>query len=142
MTHHESDGHGHIRKDFPGGWSGDGMNAFTGRNLDVVQRRAQDLNRTLINWRKNQSLVHDGKLMHYGPELGCYVYFRYEDEGEQAVMVVLNKNGSPIELPLERFHERLRGYTRAYDVIRATDLELGESLMLEPNEPYVLELRK
>ena len=42
--------------------------------------------------RKTASALHDGKLMHYAPQQGTYVYFRYDDK--QKVMVVLNKNTS------------------------------------------------
>ncbi len=34
MSHTEGNDHGHIRKDFPGGWEGDKINGFTGRWLD------------------------------------------------------------------------------------------------------------
>jgi hypothetical protein len=35
--------------------------------------------RHLLIWRKNASAIHDGKLMHFAPEDGTYVYFRYND---------------------------------------------------------------
>lgn len=142
MTHHESDGHGHIRKDFPGGWEGDETNVFTEHNLQDHESRTLELTRKLLNWRKNKQVVHVGKLMHFGPVDGCYVYFRYFDDRDDAIMVVLNKNNSEYPLQLERFAEVLGPFSSAYDVIRGELLELADSLTLMPGEPYILELRK
>jgi len=41
MTGEEHLGHGYIRQDFPGGWAGDEINAFTGEGLNADQLEAQ-----------------------------------------------------------------------------------------------------
>lgn len=48
MTNRDSDDHGVIRTDFPGGWEGDQVNAFTGLGLTSQQLEAQ-------NWIKKIS---------------------------------------------------------------------------------------
>ena len=43
---------GAARRDFPGGWAGDSVNAFTGAGLTPAQTDMQAFVRTLLNWRK------------------------------------------------------------------------------------------
>lgn len=140
MTHYESDSHGHIRNDFPGGWKGDVTNVFTGLNLSERQARNLEFTRKLLRWRNNQTVIHAGDLVHFGPEEGCYVYVRHDPNA--AVMVVLNKNPQVHRLDLARFDEILSGYPSAYDVIDEKEVNLGEALTLSPQQPLILELRR
>ena len=59
--------------------------------------------KTLLNWRKTKSCLHDGKLIHYAPEKGTYVYFRINDK--EKVMVAFNKNDEEVSLDGSRFAE-------------------------------------
>ena len=127
---------GLIRSDFPGGWKADKINAFTGRNLSKQQLEAQNFVRRLFNWRKENSVIHNGKLKHFAPENGTYVYFRYNKE--KTVMVILNKNKENTTLHTERFNEIISGYTTGTDVITGIkynlnliDLPARTSLLLE-----------
>ncbi len=138
MTHKEGDGHGYIRKDFPGGWEGDKMNAFTGENMDEEALEMQEFFKTLLNWRKENPVVHSGKLMHYAPEDNVYVLFRYNEN--EKVMIILNKNTDKYELKLDRFKEQLGNSTKVFDVISQEEKDLGEKMMLEPLRGYVLEI--
>lgn len=140
MTHYESNDHGDIRKDFPGGWQGDGANVFTEYNLSLRQARNLEFTRHLLNWRKSKAVIHHGSLLHFGPTNGCYVYFRVLD-GE-AVMVILNKNSVYYSLPLGRYAEILKDYTGGFDVVSEQELSLGTSLMLAPHQPYIIELKQ
>jgi neopullulanase len=141
MTHYEGNGHGVIRKGFPGGWNGDTSNVFTGFNLIQRQQRTLDFTRRLLHWRKGQLAIHEGRLIHFGPANRTYVLFRVHENGN-AVMTILNKNREFYNLALERFAEVMEGYSSAYDVIRDEHVNLGSHLMLAPNQPYVLELHK
>ncbi len=80
MTHKESNSHGHIRKDFPGGWEGDKVNAFTGKGLLKKEIEVQNFFKKLLNWRKGNPVIHTGKLTHFAPENGVYVFFRYNND--------------------------------------------------------------
>ncbi|MDT8401675.1 MAG: glycoside hydrolase family 13 protein [Bacteroidales bacterium] len=139
MTHKEGDDHGYIRKDFPGGWPGDKVNAFTGEGLTSEEKNMQNEFKRLLNWRKTSRVIHTGKLMHFAPEHGTYVYFRYDDS--DMVMVILNKNASPYDLDLERFSEILGDKKTARDVLGGREYELGKTLSLTPRKPYILELK-
>ena len=74
-----------MRLDFPGGWNGDKVNAFTGTGLTEDQKSVQSLIKTLANFRKNSSALKTGKLMQYVPVDGLYVYFRYDDKANNYV---------------------------------------------------------
>ncbi len=80
LMRHEGSEHGNIRADFPGGWKGDEINAFTGEGLSLQQKEMQNYVSTIQNWRKEKPVIHHGKLMHFAPENGIYVYFRYNDK--------------------------------------------------------------
>jgi glycosidase len=95
--------HGLIRTDFPGGWEGDNTNAFTGAGLTIEQKEMQSYLKTLLNYRKTSSAIHNGKTIHFAPENGIYVLFRITDK--EIVAHIINKNELPITLDLNRFEE-------------------------------------
>ena len=128
---------GQLRADMPGGWAGDAADAFTGAGLDAAQREAQDYTRALFDWRKRTPLLHTGKLTHFAPLDGVYVYFRHE--GGRSVMVALNKNVHPTSLPLDRFDAFLRGHG-ARDALTGKPVALGASLILPAKSATLLEL--
>ncbi|NVM75239.1 glycosidase [Duganella sp. SG902] len=129
-----------YRRDFPGGWAGDRINAFTGAGLTPRQADAQAYVRKLLNWRKTATVIHNGKLMHYGPEQHTYVYFRY-GEGKK-VMVALNKNKTDIALPTARFHEMLSGVRSGVDVISGQRVSLDGQIKLPARSALILEIEQ
>ena len=127
-----------YRKDFPGGWAGDKVDAVSGAGLTAQQKEAQAFVRKLVNWRKANSVIHNGKTMHYGAEGGTYVYFRYD--GTKKIMVALNKGTTEAVLPVARFHEMLTGVTSGVDVISGKTFSLTTALTLPPRSAVILEL--
>ena len=138
MTNPGTEDHGIIRSDFPGGWAGDKVNAFTGQGLTAQQQEAMAFIKRLTTWRKTAEVIHHGKLLHYMPEDGAYVYFRYNDNAK--VMVVLNKNVKDQPLSLSRFAQMLEGVSKGQDVISGKTYELKGSILLPARSPLVLEL--
>lgn len=102
--------HGLIRTDFPGGWKGDLVNAFTGEGLTDTQKDMQLFLQKVLNFRKNSKAIHDGKTIHFAPENGTYFLFRIKDD--EVVVHIINKNEKPIIIDLNRFSEvGLKGKT-------------------------------
>jgi glycosidase len=128
---------GLLRADMPGGWPGDRVNAFTGAGLSRRQLKAQDYLRRLLRWRKTSSAVTSGRLLHYIPFDGYYVYFRYDER--QTVMVVLNKNQIASNLDLTRFGRMLRGAKTGRNVLTDQPVDLSSVLPLEPLESVAIE---
>lgn len=131
-----------YRTDFPGGWAGDKVNAFTGAGLTPRQREAQDFVRKLVNWRKNSPVIHDGKLMHYAPENNTWVYFRYDAQarGSKKVMVAMNANAREMVLPAARFHEMLDGVASGRDVLSGKTYTLKDEIRLPAKSVLILEI--
>jgi glycosidase len=120
--------HGLIRSDFPGGWEGDSVNAFTGEGLTDAQKDMQTFVKNLLNYRKNSKAIQRGKTTHFAPENGIYVLVR--SFKEERVVLILNKNEHPVVLDLNRFSElNLQGKT-LYNIDSQTNVNWGESLEL------------
>ncbi len=95
--------HGLIRTDFPGGWEGDAVNAFTGENLSTDQKSMQSFLKSLLNYRKESEAIHKGKTIHFAPTNGVYLLSRmYENE---IVTLIINKNKDPYTLDLTPYAE-------------------------------------
>ncbi len=121
--------HGLIRTDFPGGWQGDTVNAFTGEGLTDAQKDMQEYLKKLLNYRKNSKAIHNGKTIHFAPENSIYVLFRVlEDE---TVVHILNKNDSEIELDLKRFEEIDLNGKPLNNIITGDVIEWNDKLILK-----------
>ena len=128
--------HGLIRTDFPGGWPGDQVNAFTGKNLSDAQKSMQLFTRSLLNYRKDSKAIHNGTTTHFAPENGVYVVFRMA--GEETVVTILNKNESPFDIDLNRFSEiDLTGKTLR-NIVSNDKLIWSDSLRLEEKGVVIL----
>ncbi len=141
MDGKENQGHGFIRKDFPGGWAGDTINAFTQTGLTAEQLDAYQYVKKLLNWRKNNETIHAGKLKHFLPDDGVYVTFRYTDN--QAVMIVLNNSDTNSKsLKTERFKEVMDGFHSGKEVITGTVYETLDLIEVPAKSALIIELRK
>ncbi len=139
MTSPKERDDGAVRADMPGGWIGDTRNAFTGKGLSAKERDAQNYIKTLLNWRKNSVVIHHGKLQHFAPADGIYVYFRYVEN--KAVMVVLNKNKQEKTLDLQRFESLLMGKKKAVDVFTKRKVDITKPLLLAAKASLIIELQ-
>ena len=140
MDNTGTDDHGVIRSDYPGGWKGDTINAFTGQGLTTDQRDMQDTVRNLLSWRKQSAAVHQGELVHYLPKDGVYVYFRIL--GEEVVMVLMNKNTHAKQISVDRFEETIGAYTRWQAVLTQTKGELASGISVPAKTTLIVELKK
>jgi glycosidase len=121
--------HGLIRTDFPGGWEGDAVNAFTGEGLTDEQKDMQTFIKKLFNYRKNSKAIHDGKTVHFAPFVGTY--FLYRTLGDETVVLILNKNEDIITIDLNYQEEMgLKGKTLK-NVITGETIKWGEVIELK-----------
>jgi len=140
MTGFEHQGHGFIREDFPGGWENDTIDAFTSEGRTEEQNIAFNFVKRLMNWRKTNMAVQQGKLTHFIPEDGVYVYFReYKDE---CVMVILNNSKEDKSLDLNRFTEITKNYSQGKSVLDRTFLDNLETVNVKAKSPMIFELSK
>ena len=134
---HERDD-GRIRADMPGGWRGDPKNAFTGAGLSTAERDAQDYVRRLLQWRKRTAVVQHGKLQHFAPDNGVYVYFRYD--GKDTVMVALNRNADAVPLALDRFGALIGANGKGRDALGGAAIALDRPLTLAGKSATIVQI--
>jgi neopullulanase len=135
---YEHDGHGQMRTNFPGGWPGDPVNAFTREGRTREQNLVVDHISRLLAFRKDNPVLHYGWLMHFVPEDNVYVYFRYD--GQQTVMVVLNNNDEAMPVNMTRFREGWEGHAGATDVLTGATFNGFGVWNVPANTSLVLEL--
>lgn len=141
MTGDKNKGDGDLRKDFPGGWAGDTHDAFTAQGRTSVENDAFDFTKKLLNWRKENPVIHSGKYLHFIPQDNCYVYFRYNDQ--KTVMVILNNsNDKTKKLDTSRFAEILKDFNTGYEVISGKKVDKLETIEIAPKSAMIIELKK
>ncbi|MEI6748765.1 MAG: glycoside hydrolase family 13 protein [Bacteroidales bacterium] len=128
------------RKDFPGGWSGDNINFFTNSNLSSDQQSVLDYMTKLLNYRKGNKVIQEGKLRHYIPEDGVYVYFR--TLGKESVMVIMNNSKTEKTVATERYKENIDGFATGKDVINGSAINLLDAIMVPAKTVKIIELNK
>ncbi len=135
-TKEKSDGY--IRLDMPGGWAGDKVNQFEASGRTAVQNEAWTFMQTLLKWRRGNEVIAKGKMKHFMPNHGVYVYER--SLNGKRVIVLMNGSSKAVELPLDRYAESLQGSVQGKDVLTGRTVALGTSLSMKAKEILVLEL--
>lgn len=130
---------GLVRSDFPGGWAGDAVNAFSGQGLSKAQLEAQQLVKKLANYRKTSSVLQQGKMKHFSPVEGVYSYVRYQDNSQ--VWVFFNKNAEAKTVDLNRYSELMPAHARFKDVLTGQPIQTKGQLKLAGRSSVLLELQ-
>jgi glycosidase len=139
MAGDKGKGDADIRQDFPGGWKGDTNNAFTAAGRTAEQNKFFDFSKKILNWRKNKTVIHTGKLTHYVPDNNVYVYFRHNDT--ETVMVVINNAPDTQKLNLNRFQENIKNFVSGNDVLNGKTIDLKNELSIDGKTALILELK-
>jgi glycosidase len=138
MTGTKQEGDGRLRKDFPGGWPDDKIDQFSKSGRTDLQNEAWYYMQKLLQWRKTSVAVTEGKLMHYAPKNGIYVYGRIKDN--HTVMVILNSALTGQTVKMDRFTDVIGKYTTGKDVITSKSFELKDSITIPAKGEYILDL--
>lgn len=140
MNSNENPGdHGLIRTEFPGGWPDHLKNAFTGDGLSKDEKQTQLFFKELLNWRKNNKVIHKGKLIQFSPkENGVYSFFRVF-EG-QLVWVIFNRNNSSRIIDTSRFKELISNKEFGYDVLNKKRVSIINSIEIDKKSALIIEI--
>ncbi len=133
-------GDGNVRRDVPGGFPGDTINAFTREGRTSLQNEAFDFMSKILNWRKNSDAIAKGKMTHFMPTNGIYLYQRKADNDE--VIVVLNGVDSENVVDMTRYTEIIPVNTKFKNIITGEVIELIPENMkrtFSPREIMILE---
>jgi neopullulanase len=131
--------HPNVRKTFPGGWKDDTINAFTKEGRSDDQNDAFNYLRRLLNYRKTQTALHDGKLTHYIPEDNVYVYFRANEKGN--VMIVMNGNTTDKTISTARYAENIKDSKMGKDIVSDNTLNDLKQLSVPAQTAMIIELQ-
>ena len=138
MSGLKEEGDGNLRKDFPGGWPDDKTDMFSNSGRTEMQNGAWGYLQKLLQWRKTSSAVTEGKMIHYAPRGGIYVYARMKDD--HTVLVILNSSLKEQNVRTDRFSDVIGSYTTGTDVITSNKYNLTESFSIPAKGEYILEL--
>ncbi len=128
-----------VRKDFPGGWNGDAENKFIAANRTDTENEAFNYIKKLADFRKTSPALTKGKTVHYIPQDGVYVYFRYT--AGQTIMCIANSNERDAQFPLSRFADQIKTARKATDIATGTTFNLEADMKIGPKYLLVLELK-
>lgn len=146
-----------IRQDFPGGWAADRHTAFcsnddakchayqTGRTPE--EEAYFQFSKALLNWRKGQKVIHEGKLLQFVPQNNVYVYFRYLEpvkelgQAAEVIMVVINNSTKEQTLSWSRFAEGFKGYDKGKDVLNNQTFDFEQATgQIPAKTSYIIKL--
>jgi glycosidase len=127
-----------IRKDFPGGWTNDSLNLFLKEGRNDLQNEAFNYLSKLLNYRKSSKVLQNGKLIHFIPENGVYVYFRIL--GPKSIMVILNNSKRKKILDTSRFNEILSKYKSGKEIISDSTINDLNKINILAKSALIIEL--
>lgn len=130
--------HGFIRTDMPGGWQGDGTNAFASNGLSQEQMSMQSYMKFLMNWRKTNKAVISGRTLHFAPFNDIYVYFRYTDK--EKVMVIMNRNEKEVSIDPHRFSEIMGDDKSGKEIFSGNTINISQPFNVPAKTALVLEI--
>lgn len=128
---------GNVRKDFPGGFSGDEANAFTKEGRTDAQNDMFNYLSALLHWRQNNAVIAQGSQTQFIPYKGVYVVARQLDG--KTVMTIINGTNYRQTMPAKRYTEVTGLTKKAVDVVTKAVKDLSADLPLAPRETLVLE---
>lgn len=137
----ETDGHGKMRQDFPGGWPEDEINKFEEEGRTAEEQSAFEYVSHLGNLRTSGPLLTEGELTQWAVHDGIYVYTRTHND--EILIVFVNRDDEVQQVQLSNYDEVLHGL-RSFIVEGSTDHEVGDVIpmgrthSLYPNSILIL----
>ncbi|WP_144282707.1 glycoside hydrolase family 13 protein [Chryseobacterium echinoideorum] len=128
-----------IRRDFPGGWRTDKVNAFNPSSQTSQQKEFYGFTQKLLNWRKGKEVIHTGKTRNFVPQNNVFVYFRYNEK--ESVMVILNNNNSEQTIDVKHFAESLNNFSKGKDIISGKEFSVKDQFKIPAKSSMVIELK-
>lgn len=128
---------GFVRRDMPGGFPGDKVNAFVDAGRTDMQREAWNFISRLANWRRGNEVISKGSLKHFMPENGVYVYQR-SYKGKR-VVVMMNGTDSENVIDGTIYREIMPEGTTLTDILSGEKITIARQMRLPARALYILE---
>lgn len=131
---------GDVRRDFPGGFPGDGPGAFTPEGRTRQENQMHSWLRRLLRWRRASPLIAEGTMKQFIPQGGVYVVHRAL--GNRRALLVLNGTSHPATYRAARYAEVVPPGTMAREVTTGRTYRPDRDIKLSPRQTLVLEIIK
>ena len=138
MNGNKSKSDGDIRKDVPGGWPDDSVNQFTAEGRSELQNEAFNFMQKLLKWRQGNEIIAKGKMKHYVPQNGVYVYERYLND--KSIVVFMNGTSKEASIDLGRYTESINNRKTANDIISGQQIQFADKLVMSPRQIMIFEI--
>lgn len=136
-------GDGNVRRDMPGGFPGDAVNAFAREGRTPLQNEAFDFIAIINHWRKSSSAAAEGKMTHFMPDNGLYLFRR--DKEDSSFVVAMNGTDDPLDVDMSRYTEVILPGSEWVDILsgkRVTLIPDSGEYTFAPREILILEPAK
>lgn len=128
---------GYVRRDFPGGFAGDKVNAFSAEGRTEMQNEAYDFMKKVLHWRRGNKAISHGTLKHFMPLNGLYVYQRKHNDKE--VVVMMNGNDRAITVDMSNIAEILPAGSTRHDMLSGVDVTIAQEMTFPARAILILE---
>jgi glycosidase len=133
------EGQGFVRRDFPGGWTGDKVSAFNLATLSPAQREALQFTTTVLNWRKNNPEVFEGSMIQLEPFEDVYAYIRV-GKSKKLLVIINNHSSAPRRIEESKFQYSIDPTLKVTNIINGEESYGLGNLILSHKSILMLEL--
>ena len=126
------------RPNMPGGWEGDSRSVFTEEGRTDKENEILEFVSKLGKWRQTSPAATYGKLLHFVPQDGIYVYFRIHEA--QTIMVVMNQNEDSVTIPSAMLSEVLEGFKSGTNIFTGSKIDVSKDFKVDGKVTWVWEL--
>lgn len=128
---------GNVRRDFMGGFPGDGRSCFTAEGRTAEENAMFSWLSRLLHWRKGNEVITQGSQTQFCPHRGIYVIAR-RHQG-RTVMLLLNGHDKASAADVKRYAEIIGSHTTATDVLTGNQVDLTADIAMPPHATLLLQ---
>ncbi len=131
-----------ARADFPGGFPGDTLNAFTESGRTKLQNNIYEYVRKLLLLRKKYKALSQGQMVHFPPVNEVYTYFKFIKN--EKFMIIINNNTESKDVTLNSYQDQLKGFSIIKNCLTndITNLNTNSAVNLSSQSSNIFQLIK
>ena len=128
---------GNVRKDFPGGFSGDKHDCFNAEGRTEAENAMFNWVSRLLHWRQGNEVITKGKQIQFVPYKGVYVIARQYNG--KSVMTIINGTSKVEDFDVKRYAEILGDKVEVTDILSGHKIFLNKNIKLTPRQTLIIE---
>jgi glycosidase len=127
------------RQTMPGGWPDDSRSVFTESGRTDKENEIIEHVSHLGKWRLQSEAAKHGRLLHFVPYDGVYVYFRIHKN--ETIMVIMNQNEDAVTIDAGRYAEVLEQFSTGTDIVSGNSVDVSDDFKATGKTTTILELK-